>query len=278
MVDLAVPVHVAPDGVLQFGQDTAVGVEHVQGLAGVDPPAAVDVRVHLVVVVHQPLDRVGDLQFAAPTRVDAVDGFEDVVVEHVDAHQRQVALGIARLFHQTQDAPRLVQLGHPVAFGMIHLGEHHLAVPAAAVKLADQGADAALDHVVAQEHDEAVVAQKVTADLDRVGETQGRVLGNVGDVDAPAPPVAHGLPDLRARVAHHDADLVDAGFLDRLDDAEEHGLVGHRHQLLGLGKGDGAQTSALAAAENETFHGMTFRETARPCRPISCTWLVRLGD
>ncbi|MEZ4558202.1 MAG: hypothetical protein R2854_17495 [Caldilineaceae bacterium] len=193
---------------------------------------------HLVVVVHQPLDGVGDLQFAAPTRVDAVDGFEDVVVEHVDAHQRQIALGIARLFHQTQDAPRLVQFGHAVAFGMVHLREHHLVVPAAAVELADQVVDAALDHVVAQEHDEAVVAQKVPADFDGAwARPKGASWGNVGDVDAPAPPVAHGVPDLAPVSPTTMPILIGCRLPDRLNDAEEHGLVGHRHQLLRVSKG-----------------------------------------
>ena len=47
------------------------------GLAGVDPPAAVNVRVDADTVVDQPLDGVGDLEFAAPAGLDAVDGLED---------------------------------------------------------------------------------------------------------------------------------------------------------------------------------------------------------
>ena len=76
-VDLRIAVHVARDVVLDLVQHAVVGLQHVDRLAGVDPPAAVDVGLDPVAVVDQPLDGVGDLQLAAPGRVDAVDGLED---------------------------------------------------------------------------------------------------------------------------------------------------------------------------------------------------------
>jgi hypothetical protein len=54
-----------------------------------------------------------------------------------------------------------VQLGDAVVLRLVHGRKHDLAVPRAGGKLADQPADAALDDVVAQEHHEALVAQKI---------------------------------------------------------------------------------------------------------------------
>jgi hypothetical protein len=44
-----------------------------------------------VAVVNQVLDGVSDFQFAAPRRLNRARGFEDVLVEQVDADQREVA-------------------------------------------------------------------------------------------------------------------------------------------------------------------------------------------
>ena len=141
----------------------------------------------------------------------------------------------------------LGQLGHAVLLRLLDAGQHDLAVPGAVLELADQRADAALDHVVAQEHDEAVVAQEVLADLDRMGQAQRRLLRDEGHVDAPTAAAADGLAHLAGVVvhAHDDADLVDAGVADRLDHPEQHRLVGHRHQLLGAGVGQWIEARAL---------------------------------
>ena len=127
----------------------------------------------------------------------------------------------ARLFHQADDGPCLgVELGDAVLGRVVHGGQDDLAVVLAAFELADEARNAALDDVVAQEHDETVVAQKVPADLDGVGQAQGVVLGDVGDLDVPAAAVAHCFPDLRGGVAHDNANVVDPGVADGLDDAK----------------------------------------------------------
>jgi len=75
--------------------------------------------------------------------------------------------------------------------------------------------DAADEEVVAQVHDELVVAEELARDEHAVGEHEGGVLPDVGDLEAEPGPVAD-VPD-------------------RLEPVEEHGLVGHRDQLLGGG-------------------------------------------
>ena len=53
-----------------------------------------------------------------------------------------------------------------------------------------------------------------------------------------------------------DPDLLDPGVDQRLDPVEEHGLVGHRHELLGRGVGDRAQAGAGAAGEDQSLQGL----------------------
>ena len=48
----------------------------------------------------------------------------------------------------------------------------------------DEGAEVVLEHVVAQVHHEVVVAEEVAGDEHAVGEPAGRVLRDVGDLDA----------------------------------------------------------------------------------------------
>ena len=71
-----------------------------------DPVAAVD----------QPLDRVGDLELAAPGGLDRPRGLEDRRAEHVDADERQVAGRVLRLLDQAHD-PVAVELGDAVVLG-----------------------------------------------------------------------------------------------------------------------------------------------------------------
>ena len=105
---------------LEVVEDQPVRVEHVLHLAGVLPPAAHDVRVDAQPRVDQVLDRVGDLELAAPRRLDRPRGVEDRRREHVDADERQVGLRLLRLLDQAGDAPVAVELGHAVVLGVGH--------------------------------------------------------------------------------------------------------------------------------------------------------------
>ena len=87
-----------------------------------------------------------------------------------------------------------------------------------------------------------------------MGQPEGRLLLEVGDLEAPFRPVPHRPLDLRRRVAHDDADLLIAGAGDRLQPVEKDGLVGHRHQLLGAGVSDGPQPRPRASRKDQGFH------------------------
>ena len=88
----------------QFFQDEAVGFEHIGGLASVNPPTFMDMRKNAMSGIHQPLNRVGDFQFAALGRFNTVDRFPNVGVEHINTDQRQIARWILGLLDELFNA------------------------------------------------------------------------------------------------------------------------------------------------------------------------------
>ena len=118
----------------------------------------------------------------------------------------------------------------------------------------DELRQALLQEIVAEVHHEVVVAEVVARDEDAVGEAEGRVLVDVGDVDAPARAVTDRGDDLVARVADDDPDLFDARRDHVFEPVEQDRLVRHRHELLRVGVGDGSQPRAGASAEDQTLH------------------------
>ena len=110
------------------------------------------------------------------------------------------------------------------------------------------------DEVVAEVHDEVVVAEEVPAMSTRA---RGRA-GRPGDVRHRDP---HALPSPTAA-----ADLVAVSptmmpmsvtrVADRLEAVEQHGLVGDRYELLRGRVRDRAQAGAGAAGEDECLHAL----------------------
>ena len=135
--------------------------------------------------------------------------------------------------------------------------EQDLAVGLLLAESRDQRRQLLADQVVAQVHAEGVGAEEGLGDEDGVRQPERRLLLDVRDRDAEAAAVAHGVPDLLARVADHDADLDDAGGGQRLDPVEEDGLVGDGDELLGRREGDGSEPGPAPAGEDEPFHGLT---------------------
>src|SRR5439155_9037161 len=121
--------------------------------------------------VDQPLDRVGDLELAARGGPDALDRVEHVPVEQVDADDGEIAARLARFLDHADDAPA-VQLGDTEVLGVRHLFENDQRVRLAGPETLDQGHDAAADEVVAEEEDEAVVAEEVAGNLHAVGDAE----------------------------------------------------------------------------------------------------------
>ena len=65
-----------------------------------------------------------------------------------------------------------------------------------------------------------------------MGEAKRRVLPDIGDAQPEFAAIAHGRPDRRSGISHHDPDVSDAGVPDGLNPVEQNGLIGSRQQLL----------------------------------------------
>ena len=76
-LDPGLLVDLALDLGLQLLEHEPVGLEHVGELAGVLPPAADDLGADRAAVVDQLLDRLGDLELAAPGGLERAGGVED---------------------------------------------------------------------------------------------------------------------------------------------------------------------------------------------------------
>ena len=127
-------------------------------------------------------------------------------------------------------------------------------VCAGPLELAHEPGQVLLEQVVAQVHHEVVVAEELAGDEHAVGQAERRVLRQVRDLQPEARAVADGRHHLVAGVADDDADLADPGRGHGLQPVEQDRLVGHRHQLLGAGVGDGSEARAGAAREDQGLH------------------------
>ena len=76
----------------------------------------------MLAVVDQALDRLGDLELAAPGGLERAGGVEDQRAEEVDADQGQVRGRVFRLLDQAHD-PLAVELGDAVGLGVVDRGE-----------------------------------------------------------------------------------------------------------------------------------------------------------
>ena len=134
----------------------------------------------------------------------------DLGVEEVDAHQGQVGREARSGFSTNlRTRPALVQLGDAEALGVLHVRQEDLRRrqqrPLLAkagrgrpgtlrLEAADEIAQVLLEEVVAQVHDEVLVAQELAGDQHGVGQPEGSLLLEVGDLQAPGRPVPDGRP------------------------------------------------------------------------------------
>ena len=171
---------VARDG----AEHEPVGLEHVLELAGVLPPAGDHVRLDAQAAVDHVLDGVGDLELAAGAGRDGLDALEDGRREEVHAHQGEVAARLGRLLDEPRDAAVAVELGDAVALRVGDLLQEDERVRVVLLERPHERRDALLEQVVAEVHDERLVAEEGLADEHRVREAQRRLLRQVGDGEA----------------------------------------------------------------------------------------------
>jgi hypothetical protein len=232
-------------------------VQYVLDLAGVLPEPPVEPGAHVVAACDQPLDGVGDLEFAACAGLDGGDRFVDGGGEEVHADHGPVAARVARLLHQPQHPAGGVRLRHAEVPGVGHGVHDQLGGGAVGAELVGDVLDALGQHVVAEVHHEVVGTEEVPGDGDAVGEPAGHVLPDVGEAQAERGAVAEGGGDLASPVADHDSGLPHAEAPQILHDVDQHWLVGDRHELFGHGVAEGTQPAAGPSRQHECFHRRT---------------------
>ena len=87
----------------------------------------------------QPLDRVGDLVFAAPRRRNRADGVVHRRVEQVHADEREVGRWFRRLLDQANDLATRVERGDAELARIVDVREQDLRGGARQVLLAERG-------------------------------------------------------------------------------------------------------------------------------------------
>src|SRR5215217_7379662 len=115
---------------------------------------------HTVAVVEQVLDSIGDLKLVAPGWANVVHRLEHARVEHIDADEGKIADRLARLLHQPLDSA-ILHHGYAESLRIWYPLEQHLAVIATGDIFLYKGREAPFDHVIAQIHHEAVIAQEI---------------------------------------------------------------------------------------------------------------------
>ena len=194
-------------------------------LAGVDPPARAAPRAARGDPwFDQPLDRVGDLELAARRRLDRAHCLVDRGVNRYTPASARSEGGSAGFSTSCTMSPSASTSATPnwrgsatCASRICATGGRRSPSPSTCWAIARDASKRStnvrrslLEHVVAEVHDEVVVAEEVARDQHAVREPERRVLLDVGDLDAQAGAVADGGPDLgRGGVdADDDAELL----------------------------------------------------------------------
>ena len=154
--------------------------------------------------------------------------------EKVHSHQGQVGGRFLRLFHQAHQASFAVQFGNPKLAGVVHFFEEDKGVQGVLLKGLKEKVDVAADEVVSQIHDKRGVLEKSLGGFNRVGQSFGLILRNIGDVYAQTAAVAHRFLDrFPGFHTNDDPQLRNSGPGQIFDDIEQDGFVRYRCQLFG---------------------------------------------
>ena len=256
-----------PGELIQHGP---VGLQQVVLLSGIQPPALEAHGLYPASRPQQLLNGIGDLEFPAGRRPDARDGLVDAGTEEVDADERQVAGRGLGFLDERVDAAVAVEHGDPELARIGDLLQENQRIRPAAVESPPERLHAALDQVVAQEHEEGAVLEERARGEDRMGQPAGSVLGDVGRPQPPALPGADRSLDRRAGLRRDDdADLPDPRLRDLIEDEVEDRLVGHGDQLLCARVGQRPKPRPPSAAEDKTLQVLHRRSRPPPGPSIS---------
>ena len=240
---------------LEVVEDQPVGLEHVLHLPGVLPPAVHDVRVHALAALHHRLDRVGDLELVAPGGLDRARRVEDRRGEHVHAHQRQVRSSgpwasppAAPPRRRRSARPRRSSPGSGT--GVSRISASGLSLRKLFTR-STMPSRSRLSPRYITKGDEPRNGSAVSTACARPLGSSCSMYSIFSPKSEPSPTA---VADLAAGLGRDDdPHLDDAGLGHRLEPVEEHGLVRHRHELLGARVRERAQARALAARQDQAL-------------------------
>ena len=181
-VDRRRVVDLAVDARFDHLEQQSVCFQQRRQLSGVDPPTGQQLAAHPLALIDQPLDCVGDLQFAPWRRSDRTNSFVDGAIEQVHADQGKIAGRIGRLLDETNNVPGLVEFGDAEAMRIGNLLQQdlhgrRLVADARSFECVDEGTEILLEQVVTEIHHEVVVAEKLAGDEHAMGKTEGASCG-----------------------------------------------------------------------------------------------------
>ena len=185
------------DRPLDSVENKTVTFEQRVFLARVDPPSVEHLVTNPVALFEQPLDGVGDLEFAALGRLDRARRGEDRRVEQIDPDQGQVRGRVLRLLDQFLYLAGSVDSRDAERRGVIDLGQQDLGDQLVGLfaelrfvgglsrrlKARDKLLKTLFEHVVAEIHDEVVVAKELLGYQYTVSQPERLGLRDVGDID-----------------------------------------------------------------------------------------------
>ena len=125
---------------------------------------------------------VGDLQLAAPRRLEFADVIEDARVVHVDPGHRVVALRRLRLLFDAQRCGRRRVTGTPKRPGSSTSLSKYARAGRCARKRSTYGVMSLLDDVVAEDHDDRLAFGEMLAQPERIGDAAFALLIRVIDI------------------------------------------------------------------------------------------------
>jgi hypothetical protein len=109
--------------------------------------------------------------------------------------------------------------------------------------------------IVTEHERNPVATNEVLTDDERLGESPGRWLGRVAQLDTEVATVAEQSPERGLVIGgRDDQDVPDTGLHERGQRVVDHRFVVHRHQLLGDGLRDRPESSAGTAGEDDPLH------------------------
>src|SRR5579885_140123 len=266
-VNNALDVHV-----VHLIQNDTIGFQHVVFLSGVQPPASQNVAVYAMAEIDQLLNRIGDLELASAAGFDLPNRIMDFLVAEVNADQSQVRLGLWRLLFQIDDATIAVEHGHAERAGILHFLKKDKGIGIAFLEALDKRTYAILNQIVAQIHDERIIAEEGLACFNRMCQSSGLILQNIFNLDSPALTVPDAFFYVLACLgADDDPYLSYAAVDERFNAVKENRLVCHRQQLLCRRVRDRPHPRAFSAAQDQSLHFLLLAsEASYPRRRRAC--------